>query len=178
MASDSFRVWGMTSLLLLLQTTLFGAESIRRPLRKFVAPLTVGSFPLFPIHQHSQAAFQLELGPEDYSLQLLDEGGFKGRPVPIPFCSIHQVTADSSGSLLAVFGSVVLPGRAGWIAPVESCLIDMESGDVRPLPYSAAAFQGDVLYFVQDHTLYKKELFSSRARLKCQTPRRQRTLLK
>src|SRR5437870_3993840 len=75
------------------------------------------SFPLFPLHEHAQAAFQLRHGPEDYSLQLLDEEGFRGRPIPIPFSGIDQVTADSSGSLLALFGSVIFPGRAGWIAP-------------------------------------------------------------
>ena len=120
------------------------------------------SFPLFPLHEHAQAAFQLEHGPEDYSLQLLDEEGFRGRPIPIPFSWINQVTADSSGSVLAVFGSVLVPGRAGWIAPIESCLIDMESGNLQRLPYSAVALQGDVLYFVQDRTLYKRRLSSSR----------------
>lgn len=120
------------------------------------------SFPLFALHAHAQAAFQLQHGPENFSLRLLDEKGFRGQSVPIPLLGIDQVSADASGWLLAVFGPVILPGRPGWIAPVESCLIDMESGDLQRLPYSAVALQGDVLYFVQDRTLYKRRLSSSR----------------
>lgn len=120
------------------------------------------SFSLFPLHDHAQAAFQLEHGPGCYSLRLLDEDGFKGQPVPVPFSWTNQVTADSSGSLLAAFGSLVLLDRPGWIAPVESCLVDMESGDVQRLPYSAVVLQEDVLYFVHDHILYKTRLSPSR----------------
>lgn len=120
------------------------------------------SFSLFPIHNHARAAFQLEHGPWNYSLQLLGEDGFIGRPIPIPFSWINQVTADSSGAVLGVFGSVSIPGRAGWIAPIESCLIDMESGNVERLPYSAVALQGDILYFVEERTLYKCRLSSFR----------------
>lgn len=116
------------------------------------------SFSLFSLHDHGQTAFQLEHGPGCYSLRLLDENGFKGQSIPIPFSWTNQVSADSSGSLLAAFGSLVLLDRPGWIAPVESCLIDMESGAVQRLPYTAAVLQGDVLYFVHERTLYKTRL--------------------
>lgn len=121
------------------------------------------SFSLFSLHDHGQTVFQLEHGPGCYSLRLLDEDGFKSQPVPIPFSWIDQVSADSSGALLAAFGSLVLLDRPGWIPPVESCLIDMESGTVQRLPYTAATFQGDELYFVHERTLYKTRLSSRRS---------------
>src|SRR5262249_22183694 len=119
-------------------------------------------FSCFPIHDQAQAAFQIERSPRDHLLQLAGESGLIGQSVPIPLYGIHQVTADPSGWLLAIFGLVSIPGRVGWIDPVESCLIDMESGHLQRLPYSAVAFQGEVLYFVHEGTLFKRRVPSSR----------------
>ena len=85
----------------------------------------------------------------------LTSGGFLGRPIPIPFYWIDQFTADSTGSLLAAFGSLVLPGRAGSVAPVGSCLIDANSGELWRLPHTAVAIEGDSIYFVRDRALTK-----------------------
>ena len=116
------------------------------------------SFSLFPIRDHVQAVLQLEQSPRNHSLQLVDGDGLKGRPISIPLYNVHQVTVDSSASLLAVYGSVSSSGRAGYIDPVESCLIDAASGDLQRLPYSAVAISGDALYFAKDRTVYKRTL--------------------
>jgi hypothetical protein len=117
------------------------------------------AFSLNSLHEPSQAAFQLEHGPDCYSLRLLDQHGFKGQTVPLPFCWMSQVTADSSGMLLAAHGVPInLPG---YIVPNKSCVFDMASGAMRWLPGPAAAIEGDQLYFVRDQVLYKKRLVSA-----------------
>src|ERR1700724_1241910 len=40
--------------------------------------------------------------------------------------------------------------------------MDMGSGELQRLPYSAVALHEDVLYFVHERTLYKRRLSSSR----------------
>jgi hypothetical protein len=118
------------------------------------------SFSLFSLNDKSLSVLQLRHGPENFSLQLLDNDGLKTPPVRIPFSWINQVTTDSTGSLLAFCGSAILPGRAGWIAPIESCLIDIGSGSIKTLPFSAICIHMDSLYFVRERNLYKTKLAS------------------
>lgn len=124
------------------------------------------SFSLFPIQDHSRVVLQLEDAPEKYSVQLLDENGSKGRKVSIPIFWINQVTANSTLSIFALFGSAVVIDRAGWIPPVKACLLDMDSGELQILPYSAIAVHGDFLYFVSGSVLFKLNLAFSRSFVK------------
>lgn len=114
--------------------------------------------PLYPLHDTTQAVLQIRRGPIDSWLSLVDEFGFSGRPIAIPFHGFYQVTSSLSGSLLAGFGTVSALGKLGYLEPVESCLIDFASGALQRLPYSAVAIEGDVLYFVKDRIVYRKKL--------------------
>jgi hypothetical protein len=113
---------------------------------------------LLALNNPDRAAFHSRNDTWAYSLQLIDVDGFYGSPHIAPFSWIQQVSASPSGSLLATFGSLLTPGRVGYIEPVNSCLIDMNSGDLQHLPYSAIAIKDNTMYFVKDRTVYRRKL--------------------
>jgi hypothetical protein len=121
------------------------------------------SGPLYSLRGRIPAVLQIRLGSFDSSLRLVNENGFGGQLIGIPFHGFYQVTCDLTGSFLAGFGPVSTPGRIGYLEPVESCVIDVASGDLQRLPYSALAIKGNDLYFVKDRTVYKTKLAFQRS---------------
>lgn len=171
--SSTWHLTGINSVSWLGKTTLLAASRekvfwfrLENSRLEELRVLTHGSCSgrLYSLPEQNKALVQMCHGPWDYSIQIVDEHGLKGRPVPIPFYGFDQITADSSGSLLAAYGTVLTPGRAGYIEPVESCLIDMVSGTVERLPYSAVTVKTNSLYFAKDRTVYTTNLVLKRNR--------------
>ena len=113
---------------------------------------------LFSLDNHNQVVLHLRNGPYSYLLRLINSDGCVGPSCVVPLSWIHQVAVDPHGSFLSAFGSLLITDRAGYIQPTESCLIDIGSGDLQQLPYSAITIQEDMLYFVKDRTVYRRKL--------------------
>jgi hypothetical protein len=116
------------------------------------------SFSLSQLRGHKCAALQLADGPWNYSLQLVDEDSFIGARMEFPLSWTNQITANSSLSLLAAFGSLVVSGRAGYIEPIESFLIDVKTGNRIKTGFRAIALYDDLVYFVKDDSLYRAQI--------------------